>query len=843
MENALVQIKGNNCGWSSLLYNNKHNRKNQSKIAKNLLSEKASFDLSVDVLGHFRYVFDDLVINAGRVIKDLSKYHPFGSVVYPCDIVELRETLRSSSIIEWEQTFPVFSTRFAERYFSRYPLFILFDSNRLKQHIQFGGLIFVEQPFKKAIKRIQINAPVDQDTIRAVQNIIKSESPGLNHGVRYSVPGISPFNPRLSYHRQRLTKQAEIMPAINLTQQEQQIFNLIRSAKQAKGIQTEFRVAGGWVRDKLLGVDSDDIDISVSQPGVEIARAIEEYANEYGIKGVGRAFGVSLEKSADPKSNEGGDLMVGGIPVFGQKIEFVPMRVERYPNQNSRTPEVSLTDDVREDVSRRDLTINSMYYNIDTGEIEDYVGGLQDLKNMVLKTPAEPIKTFMDDPLRMLRVVRFMTKYDDAKVDPAIVEAMMQPEVHEAYANKVHPSRAAKELRKIFGSEKPVDGARLMFETQIYKPVFKIPEDWYDITIDQQNPHHHHNLMEHTLEVMNNFGKLTESTDIPEEERALMNMATFSHDFFKMHPKIRKPKKDQDGNIVTFQRGEDNLEHMQYIDHDTEGAEYMASIMKEMGFGQHERDFVKLIVANHMTPHHFENRMTPKDIGKFLHKTDKLYRRVLEHAHADALSKGDEDDEKVSRITNTRLRHMDEIEKYKEELGDLVYKPVIDGNRLREIASQIDPEMVQKNATISHNKYSRPVHFMTYINDKMQELQWSKKIRSVDDAEKWADQAIRQFSALWREQKQLPKLSRSKQSPERGAISGNEIMQLIPEISPKTGFIQEVINYVYSSEVSTAAEAKQKVLEWKRVNIHRYMGSAGQDTQPKQSSNWYLRSK
>ena len=501
------------------------------------------------------------------------------------------------------------------------------------------------------------------------------------------------------------------------------------------------------------------------------------------------------------------------------------------------------TDDVQEDVKRRDLTINAMYYNTQDGQIEDYVGGREDLANKYLRTPVDPVRTFLDDPLRMLRVVRFMTKYEGSKVDPQIIKAMKSPEIHEAYNKKVHPSRASKELRKIFGSKDPVSGARMLFATGLYKPVFQIPEVWHPATVDQQNPHHKLNLMEHTLEVMRNYNKLTKGSDMPDNERMLMNLSTFAHDFLKMHPDIRKPKTDSKGQPVMFQRGDQSFEHMQYLEHDTLGSDFITKIMTKMGFAPQEKNFVSQIVKHHMTPHHFENRMRHEDIGKFLFATDNLYKNVMEHAHADALSKGEMGDDEQSSISGIRNRHLQDVSQYREELGDMIKKPVINGEKLKELALQVDPEMVAKGAMVKTNKNPRPTHYISYINSKMLEWQWAKKIKSPEDAEPLLLQALRQFSILWREQNGLPQLAgRKNQSGNAidGALINKMVKKHIPEINPSTGFVKDVFQFISQSGVTDPAEIEQKVLEWKNMNLSRYQQSL-ETTNPGsiQAMNWY----
>lgn len=238
---------------------------------------------------------------------------------------------------------------------------------------------------------------------------------------------------------------AKISSSISPTASEEAIFKVIRAGRDAYAPGVQLRIAGGWVRDRLLGNVSDDIDIAVSGgDGNAVAEAIRRYDVENtGGKHTKDPYAVSLEKTqaGDKKSSAG--LRVGAIDINGVKIEFVPMRTEVY-SQGSRIPGITATDDPKEDVKRRDLTINAIYYNIDTGKVEDYVGGVSDLEKGVLRTPVNPVETLKEDPLRALRALRFLSQMHGFELDESLVEALKHPEVHKAYLEKVALSEPEK---------------------------------------------------------------------------------------------------------------------------------------------------------------------------------------------------------------------------------------------------------------------------------------------------------------------------------------------------------------------------------------------------------------
>lgn len=107
-----------------------------------------------------------------------------------------------------------------------------------------------------------------------------------------------------------------------------------------------------------------------------------------------------------------------------------------------------------EDAFLRDLTFNAMFYNINEGKIEDYVGGMKDLQEKVTRTPIPAVETFTDDPCRLLRCIRFANKFD-CIICEEIQEAAKNNEIREALANVIAPERKGTELDKILGGNQP----------------------------------------------------------------------------------------------------------------------------------------------------------------------------------------------------------------------------------------------------------------------------------------------------------------------------------------------------------------------------------------------------
>lgn len=151
-----------------------------------------------------------------------------------------------------------------------------------------------------------------------------------------------------------------------------------------------------------MGKESSDIDIAMDDMfGEEFAKMLNEklYPDQ-------KKFGVI--KSNSEKSKH---LETATMRIHGMMIDLVNLRSEKY-TEDSRVPTIDIGTP-EEDAYRRDLTINSLFYNINQGIVEDFTQrGIQDLKDGIIRTPLQPLQTFLDDPLRVMRTVRFATRYD-----------------------------------------------------------------------------------------------------------------------------------------------------------------------------------------------------------------------------------------------------------------------------------------------------------------------------------------------------------------------------------------------------------------------------------------------
>ncbi|ORX77412.1 poly A polymerase C-terminal region-like protein [Anaeromyces robustus] len=270
---------------------------------------------------------------------------------------------------------------------------------------------------------------------------------------------------------------------IYLTENENKIFNILRKVcdyiEEKGNDKPTLRIAGGWVRDKLLGLESNDIDVAVdNMMGYDFALLVREYMinNNLEVSHMARV-------AANPEKNKNMETATG--KVLGQSLDFVNLRSDKptvidssEPNGyavNYGTPTV--------DAFRRDITINALFYNIQTQEVEDFTKmGLDDLKNKIIRTPLSPYETFNDDPLRTLRVVRFASHFN-YKIEETVLEAIKDKNIQEMLNTRTSRSRIGEELNKMLHGNDPLKAFEYLYALNLYNIVFARPPENTVVTI------------------------------------------------------------------------------------------------------------------------------------------------------------------------------------------------------------------------------------------------------------------------------------------------------------------------------------------------------------------------
>ena len=260
-------------------------------------------------------------------------------------------------------------------------------------------------------------------------------------------------------------------------------FELI--AKEASKLQQEARVIGGWVRDLLIDRPSKDIDVVTKGSGISLAEAVSESMTGNPEIHVFKRFGTAMIKSGD------------------WEIEFVGARKESY-REDSRKPTVE-NGSFEDDQNRRDFTINAMSIELtgNYGQLVDPFNGIQDLENKIIRTPLDADITYSDDPLRMMRAIRFATQLD-FEIEEKSFQAIKR---NKERLKIISAERIAEELNKIMLSPKPSVGFKLLFETGLLEYI--IPEMIALHGVEEINGLKHKDNFYHTLEVVDNISENT----------------------------------------------------------------------------------------------------------------------------------------------------------------------------------------------------------------------------------------------------------------------------------------------------------------------------------------------
>jgi len=340
----------------------------------------------------------------------------------------------------------------------------------------------------------------------------------------------------------------------------------------AKKEKTPVYAVGGFVRDLFLGLDPNkDIDFVVEAcPGV----APEERS---------RGSGLAFAKALDKKLKEVGSLVE--FPDFdtaryvfedGLTIEFAGARVESY-HEKSRKPKV-VAATLKDDLSRRDFTVNAMALPVDAvGKktwkkfIIDEFNGQEDLKDKILRTPLDPDVTFSDDPLRMLRAIRFAAQLGFS-IEPKTLEAIHR---NRERIKIVSAERIQEELMKLMATNLPATGLVLMFQTHLMDLV--LPEVTALDGVEEIWGHQHKNNLIHTFKVVDNIALRS--------AKQLLRLAGLLHDIGKAGTKKFLPK------IGWTFHGHEHL-----------GKKLVGDICRRLKFSKDDYKYLSKLVRYHQQP-------------------------------------------------------------------------------------------------------------------------------------------------------------------------------------------------------------------------------------------------
>ena len=347
---------------------------------------------------------------------------------------------------------------------------------------------------------------------------------------------------------------------------------LKKIAQAATGLQVPCYLIGGFVRDSVIGRNTKDIDIVCIGDGIALAHAVAELFTPKPMVNYFKNFGTAQ------------------IKILDDEIEFVGARKESYIYE-SRKPQVE-AGTLKDDQDRRDFTMNALAISLnqeDFGELLDPFNGIEDIKQKIIKTPLPPAQTFIDDPLRMMRAIRFAAQLNftiEEKTFDAIGENKERIKI-------VSGERIADELNKILLCKKPSMGFDLLYKSGLLKIIF--PQMVALAGAEYIDGKGHKDNFYHTLQVVDNIAENTDDL--------WLRWAAVLHD-------IAKPatKKFEEGHGWTFHG------------HEVLGGRMVPKIFAQLKLPQNEKmRFVRKLVELHLRP----ISLTKENI------TDSAIRRLL----------------------------------------------------------------------------------------------------------------------------------------------------------------------------------------------------------------------
>jgi len=407
------------------------------------------------------------------------------------------------------------------------------------------------------------------------------------------------------------------------------IFEVVSAASRNLGLETY--VVGGFVRDLLLKRPCTDIDFVCLGSGIQLANEVGHQFDNTQVT-VFKNFGTAMIKHDE------------------FDLEFVGARKESYRNE-SRKPIVE-DGTLEEDQQRRDFTINAMAISLSKdswGKLIDPFGGVEHIRQKLIKTPLDPGITFSDDPLRMMRAIRFASQ----------LNFDIDPDTYEAVTNNTHrlsivsAERIIDELNKIILSPVPSYGFKLLFQCGLLQQFF--PEMVALHGVEYQDNKAHKDNFFHTLQVLDNVAKVSDDL--------WLRWAAILHD-------IAKPATKRFDKAVGWT----------FHGHEDKGARMVPGIFRRLKLPLNEKmEFVQKLVRLHLRPIALVKEVSDSAIRRLLFEAGNDIEALMMLCKADITSKNNE---KVARY----LRNFEQVEKKMIELEekDQVrnFQPPISGDEI-----------------------------------------------------------------------------------------------------------------------------------------------------------------